>query len=34
MNALVKEDWDKTRFYLVTLSSVFVIGCFIRLIAG
>jgi hypothetical protein len=34
MNALVKEDWDKTWFYLLTLSSVFIIGLFIRLIAG
>jgi len=33
-HVLVKDDWDKTWFYLATLSSVFIVGFFIRLIIG
>jgi len=30
----VKEEWDKTLFYLATLSLVFLVGCCVRIIAG
>jgi hypothetical protein len=31
---VVKEEWDKTLFYLATLSLVFLVGCAVRIIAG
>lgn len=31
---VVNEEWDKTLFYLATLSLVFFVGCVVRIIAG
>jgi hypothetical protein len=34
MKLVVTEEWDKTLFYLATLSLVFIVGCVVRIIAG
>jgi hypothetical protein len=31
---VVTQEWDKTLFYLATLSLVFIVGCVVRIIAG
>lgn len=31
---VVTEEWDKTLFYLATLSLVFLVGLGVRIIAG
>jgi len=31
---VVTAEWDKTLFYLTTLSLVFLVGCTVRIIVG
>jgi hypothetical protein len=34
MKLVVTEKWDQTTFYLATLSLVFIVGCFLRIVVG
>jgi len=31
MGVVIEEDWETTVFYLATLTTVFVLGCILRL---